>query len=57
MPFSTISNEVSVTNFVSPYEMVEILTQTNVFAMPDKLIHKALNNQSTDNITAVVLAI
>ena len=45
------------TNFVSPYEMVEILTQTNIFAMPDKLIHKALNNQSTDNITAVVLAI
>ena len=45
------------TNFVSPYEMVEILTQTNIFSMPDKLINKALNNQSTDNITAVVLAI
>lgn len=45
------------TNFVSPYEMIEILTQTNIFAMPDKLIHTALNNQSTDNITAVVLAI
>ena len=45
------------TNFVSPYEMVEILTQTNVFAMPDRLINKALGNQSTDNITAVVIAI
>ena len=45
------------TNFVSPSELVNILTTDNVFAMPDKLIQKALENQSTDNITAVVLAI
>ena len=45
------------TNFVSPSDMIEILTTDNVFAMPDKLINKALANQATDNITAVVLAI
>ena len=45
------------TNFVSPSEIIEILTTDNVFAMPDKLIDRALANQSTDNITAVVLAI
>lgn len=45
------------TNFISPHDMVAILTQPNIFSMPDKLIHKALSNQSTDNITAVVLAI
>ena len=45
------------TNFVSPSEILSVLTTDNVFAMPDKLIEKALANQSTDNITAVVLAI
>lgn len=45
------------TNFVPPSEIIEILTQDNVFSMPDKLIEKALNNHSTDNITAVVMAI
>lgn len=45
------------TNFVSPADIVEILSADNVFAMPDKLIDRALANQSTDNITAVVLAI
>ena len=45
------------TNFVSPLEIMEILTADNVFAMPEKLIDKALSNQATDNITAVVLAI
>lgn len=45
------------TNFISPHDMVSVLTQTNVFAMPDRLVNKALSNQSTDNITAVVLAI
>ena len=45
------------TNFVSPSEMIEVLTTDNIFAMPDKLINIALANQATDNITAVVLAI
>lgn len=45
------------TNFVSPSEIMEVLTTDNVFAMPDRLINKALANQATDNITAVVLAI
>lgn len=45
------------TNFVSPSGIMEILTTDNVFAMPDRLINKALANQATDNITAVVLAI
>ncbi|MBQ6895668.1 MAG: Stp1/IreP family PP2C-type Ser/Thr phosphatase [Oscillospiraceae bacterium] len=45
------------TNFVSSSDIVEILTTDNVFAMADKLVDKALQNQSTDNITAVVLAI
>ncbi|MBP1553238.1 MAG: Stp1/IreP family PP2C-type Ser/Thr phosphatase [Oscillospiraceae bacterium] len=45
------------TNFVSPHEIVEILTQPNIFAMPDRLIQSALKNQATDNITAVVIAV
>ena len=45
------------TNFVAPSEIIEILTQDNVFSMPDKLIAAALKNQATDNITAVVMAI
>lgn len=45
------------TNFVMPSDIIEILTQDNVFSMPDKLIRLALENQATDNITAVVLAI
>ena len=45
------------TNFISPADIVKILTTDNVFAMPDKLIQKALDNHATDNITAVVLAI
>ncbi|MBE6878773.1 MAG: Stp1/IreP family PP2C-type Ser/Thr phosphatase [Ruminococcaceae bacterium] len=45
------------TNYVSPLDIIEILTTDNVFAMPDKLISRALANQAADNITAVVLAI
>lgn len=45
------------TNYVSPIDIVQVLTTDNVFAMPDKLIRKALENNATDNITAVVLAI
>ena len=45
------------TNYVSPADIVQVLTTDNVFAMPDKLIRKALENNATDNITAVVLAI
>ena len=45
------------TNYVSPIDIVQVLTTDNVFAMPDKLIRKALDNNATDNITAVVLAI
>ena len=45
------------TNYVSPIDIVQVLTTDNVFAMPDKLIRKALDNNATDNITAVILAI
>ncbi len=45
------------TNFVSPLEIIEILSTDNVFSMPDKLIAKALANHATDNITAVVLSV
>ncbi len=45
------------TNFVSPSEIAKILSSSNVFAMPDKLIQKSLENNATDNITAVVLAV
>ena len=45
------------TNFISPADIVQVLTTNNVFSMPDKLIQKALDNNATDNITAVVLAI
>ncbi|MBR2028605.1 MAG: Stp1/IreP family PP2C-type Ser/Thr phosphatase [Oscillospiraceae bacterium] len=45
------------TNYVSPADIVQVLTTDNVFSMPDKLIQRALENNSTDNITAVVLAI
>ena len=45
------------TNYITPADIVHILTTDNIFAMPDKLIRKALDNNSTDNITAVVLAI
>ena len=45
------------TNYVTPADIVQVLTTDNIFAMPEKLIRKALENNSTDNITAVVLAI
>ena len=45
------------TNYVSPADIVQVLTTDNVFAMPDKLVRIALANNATDNITAVVLAI
>ena len=45
------------TNYISPSDIVQILSTDNIFSMPDKLVQKALDNNSTDNITAVVLAI
>lgn len=45
------------TNYVSPKEIIEILSTENIFSMPDKLIQRALNNNTTDNVTAVVLAV
>ncbi len=43
------------TNAVSKEEIVEILSDDDFFAIPDKLINKALANKASDNITAVVL--
>ncbi len=45
------------TNFITPLDIVEILSTDNVFSMPDKLIEKALSNNATDNITAVILSV
>lgn len=45
------------TNFVTAQQIIDILSGDNIFNMPQKLIDKALENKSTDNITAVVLAV
>ena len=43
------------TNFVSADDMISALSNENFYDIPLKLIEKALENNSTDNITAVVL--
>lgn len=43
------------TNFVSKDEIIEIMGDEDFFHIPEKLIERALNNGSTDNVTAVVL--
>ncbi len=43
------------TNFVPEDDMVKILSGSDFFNMPEKLIEKAIANNASDNITAVVL--
>ena len=43
------------TNYVSENKLVEILSDENFYDIPAKLIEKALANNASDNITAVVL--
>ncbi len=43
------------TNFVSGEEITDILSSEDFFEIPEKLIQKALVNNASDNITAVVL--
>ena len=43
------------TNFVSSSVMAQIMSDDNFYNIPSALIEKALENNATDNITAVVL--
>lgn len=45
------------TNAVSSQELISILSMEDIFKIPQRLIEKALVNNSTDNITAVVIAV
>lgn len=43
------------TNFVSSADMAHVLKNEDFYSIPQKLIEKALANNASDNITAVVL--
>ena len=43
------------TNFVKDEELEKILAGEYIFDVPQRLVDKALENRSSDNITAVVL--
>lgn len=43
------------TNFVQEIDIKKILSGEDVFSMPQKLVDKALENNASDNITAIVI--
>ncbi len=43
-------------NFIEPERLVELVTSDSLSSAPERLINEAIENGSTDNITAVILS-